>query len=110
MSIRGLVIYILLLCVYFPESYACGPGRLSNWRRYPSSRFPSKKFKPLVLYQEWPDSSENALIASGPPEGRIMRNDTERMKELVPNYSRDIVFKDEEGTGVDRLMTQVFFY
>lgn len=79
---------------------ACGPGRgIGGPRR-------SRKISPLVFKQHVPNVSENTLGASGLEEGKITRYDA-KFKNLVPNYNKDIIFKDEEGTGSDRLMSQV---
>lgn len=91
---------LLLLLITAELTSTCGPGR-GAWRR----KTP-QKLTPLVYKQHVPNVSENTLGASGLYEGGITRDDP-RFKDLVPNYNTDIVFKDEEGTNEDRLMTQV---
>lgn len=64
-----------------------------------------RKILPLIYKQHDPNFSERSLAASGLPDGSISREDN-LFRHLVPNYNPDIVFKDEEGTGADRIMTQ----
>lgn len=89
---------ILILTINAVDS--CGPARgISGYRR-------SRKLTPLVFKQHSPNVGEHTLGASGLPEGKISREDL-RFPALIPNYNQDIIFQDNEGTGADRLMTQV---
>lgn len=50
--------------------------------------------------------SENSLGASGLSEAKISRDDP-AFGKLASNYNRDIIYKDNEGSGADRVMSQV---
>lgn len=91
----------LLVTLAIKPADTCGPGR-----SYFHGRRAPRKMTPLVYKQHSPNLNENTLGASGPAEGSISRNDPE-FKNLATNNNPDIVFKDEEGTGADRKMSQV---
>ncbi|XP_055313047.1 protein hedgehog [Sitodiplosis mosellana] len=93
------MLVILVLFAIFTSVMPCGPGRgIGGPRRL-------RKLTPLVFKQHVPNVSENTINASGLQEGKITRNH-EKFKDFSPNYNEDIIFKDDEGTGADRVMTQ----
>lgn len=94
-----LMLLLLLAALSLHTAHSCGPGRGLGRRR-------ERNLYPLVLKQTVPNLSEYQSGASGPLEGAIQR-DSPKFKDLVPNYNRDILFRDEEGTGADRLMSKV---
>ena len=99
-SWRLILVHLYLLLLLSGPSLQCGPGRGAGRRRGP------RKMTPLVFKQHVPNVSENTLGASGLAEGRIDRDDP-MFKDLAVNYNPEIIFKDEEGTGADRIMSQV---
>lgn len=94
------MLVILVLFAIFTSVMPCGPGRGIGGSRRP------RKLVPLVFKQHVPNVSENNINAAGLHEGKITRNH-EKFKDLEANYNNDIDFKDDEGTGADRVMTQV---
>lgn len=96
----SMLVILVLFTHVFTSVMPCGPGRgIGGQRRF-------RKLTPLVFKQHVPNVSENTINASGFQEGRISR-DHEKFKDLETNYNEDIIFKDDEGTGADRVMTQV---
>lgn len=91
---------VLAFLILTGPSLQCASPRGSGRRHRTGNR------TPLVYKQHVPNVSENTLGASGLAEGRISKEDP-RFKKLVTNDNPDIIFRDEEGDGTDRIMTQV---
>ncbi|KAA0201269.1 hypothetical protein HAZT_HAZT006411 [Hyalella azteca] len=98
---RAFACALVMLMLRNTFVHCCGPGRGGARRRS------TRKLMPLIFKEHVPNVYENTLGASGLTEGPITR-DSARFQALVPNYNPDIIFRDEEGTGADRLMTEVF--
>lgn len=92
---------VLAFLILTGPSLQCASPRGSGRRLRMGNR------TPLVYKQHVPNVSENTLGASGLAEGRINKEDP-RFKKLVTNDNPDIIFRDEEGDGSDRIMTQVY--
>lgn len=80
----------------------CMPGT-GYGRRRPNR----KQHGPIFFKQMVPSLAETSLGASGVSEGTITRDSARFSKQLVVNGNPDVVFKDSDGTGSVRLMTQV---
>ena len=91
---------LLILGFALKFGFACHPGRGGIRRRG------ARKLKPLVYKEHFPNYSERSLASSGLNTGVVSR-ESKRFRELVVNLNPDVKFRDEEGTGADRLMTQV---
>ena len=82
----------------------CHPGNLKNGG---TRARPSVNQVPFQRNEFVPKMSEQTIGASGPAEGPIYRDSKRYNTELVANFNPDIVFRDEELTNEDRMMTQV---
>ena len=100
-TLRTIQSILILFLLFTGFSLQCGPGNRSGGRRQKS-----RKMTPLVYKEHVPNISENTLGASGLPDGAITRGDA-RFKDLVENHNTDIIFRDEERDGSDRLMSEV---
>ncbi|GFU54354.1 tiggy-winkle hedgehog protein [Nephila pilipes] len=75
---------------------ACGPAVVGKRKR-------PRTGNPLVFKEHVPSSSECSNSASGPAQRKIKKNDP-AFRNLVVNYSEDIIFKNDKVNASDRVM------
>ncbi|KRZ90764.1 Desert hedgehog protein A [Trichinella sp. T8] len=92
--------YVILL-VWAICVRSCCQGCASSGRM---ASMAYKKYYPLIYNERFPNEPENAPGSAGAAELRIRRSDP-GFKRLVQNNNPDIIFRDEENTGADRMMT-----
>lgn len=125
-------IVLIFLILTPPSTLGCGPGRGGNRRRSPRKLTPLVFMQHVPNVSENTITASGVGVYGGGtstksghpndighghgyhrnsgsvPENMVrITRDHPKFKELVPNYNPDIIFKDEEGTGADRLMTRV---
>lgn len=99
-NLRQIHVVVVVMLLLLQLVSGCFPGNTRMRMRKP-------RREPPLVYKEYdPNANEFSPAAAGPKEGRVRRSDS-RFKSLVYNNNPEIIFKDEEKTNEDRLMTRV---
>jgi hypothetical protein len=63
---------------------------------------PEKSREKMKLGEKIPNKAETDVVG---PLKKIIKRDTKEFKDLVKYEKNNVIFKDEEGTGADRMMS-----